>query len=262
MSANYVPPSDPGSIPSENSATPCSLNTRISCSEAMNEVFAAMARVQSEMPPAPKSAENPFFKSHYSDLAAVHASSRPYLSKHGLCILQPLIGTTLFTILGHSSGQWIMSEVEIKPLKQDPQAIKSYVTYMRRTAEQALIGQASADDDDGEAAVGRTINQPAIAAAPKKKITPKLIASDEPSTPPADYVIKVGKKFNGKKVSEIPIQELENFLDWIENDAEKPLKGGLKEAHSKISDYLSAIAAKEDQAEGEDFVPMPFEKLQ
>jgi len=62
---------------------------------------------------------------------------------------------TLFTILLHSSGQWIGSEWSI-PIANalNAHAIASLTTYMRRIALASLIGLAP-EDDDGNTAAGK-----------------------------------------------------------------------------------------------------------
>jgi len=51
----------------------------------------------------------------------------------------------------HNSGQWLSSELLLKPVKADPQAAGSCLTYARRYALQAIAGIPS-EDDDGNAA--------------------------------------------------------------------------------------------------------------
>lgn len=128
-------------------------------SDHINELASALSKVQAEMKPAPKNAINPFFKSSYANMASVHETTRPLLSKNGLCIMQTMDEGVepnkvwLTTTLAHSSGQWISSEIPLNPVKPDPQSLGSYITYMRRYAEMAIIGLASDEDDDGEKAM-------------------------------------------------------------------------------------------------------------
>jgi len=58
------------------------------------------------------------------------------------------------TLLAHSSGEWIKSEIRIDPIAKDPQAIGSSLTYARRYALSSLLGIASEEDDDAEGADG------------------------------------------------------------------------------------------------------------
>lgn len=134
-------------------------------SEQLNEVFAALAKAQGEMEAAKKDSTNPFFKSKYADLESVVESSRPYLSKYGLCVThRPVIveGKQLLrTDLGHSSGQYLSCEIEIKPLKQDIQTLGSYLTYITRYCYKAIVGIVT-KDDDGESCMDRTNGKHAV----------------------------------------------------------------------------------------------------
>jgi hypothetical protein len=137
-------------------------------SDAIAELLAALSQAQGEIQNAKKDSDNPFLHSKYADLASCWDVARGPLSKHGLSVLQipSASGTrvTVDTILGHSSGQWIAGELELKAYKEQkgggfaesdmPQAIGSAITYARRYALSAMVGIAG-EDDDAEAAMGR-----------------------------------------------------------------------------------------------------------
>lgn len=124
----------------------------------MSELFTALSQFQSELKPAGKTSSNPFFKSKYADLAAVWNSIREPLAKNGLSIIQTTriseTGPVLVTSLCHKSGQSVSGEYPIKAKDDSPQAIGSAVSYARRYALSAILGVV-AEDDDGEAAMGR-----------------------------------------------------------------------------------------------------------
>jgi hypothetical protein len=106
---------------------------------------------------APKDSENPFFKSRYANLQAVVESARPALCKHGLSVVQyvdQIDGSDyLCTMLGHKSGQFIISRMKISPVKPDPQSLGSCITYLRRYAYAAIVGVYDGiEDDDGDKA--------------------------------------------------------------------------------------------------------------
>jgi hypothetical protein len=126
-------------------------------SEQLNELAKAMSAVQLELRPASKDANNPFFKSKYADLNSVWNACRDLLGKHGLAVIQGnsvgLDGTVIVeTILTHSSGQWIQSELALPLAKTDPQGVGSAITYGRRYGLAAIIGIVADEDDDGNAA--------------------------------------------------------------------------------------------------------------
>lgn len=134
-------------------------------SDDLNELFAALAKAQSEMEVAKTDNANPFYKSKYADLTAIVKASRPALVKNGLCIIQRISMNGdgrmyLLTRLAHSSGQWIESKMAINPSKTDVQSIGSYITYLRRYTYAAIAGVTVSDenDDDGESAMPRNGN--------------------------------------------------------------------------------------------------------
>jgi hypothetical protein len=141
-----------------------------SASETLGKLSEALAKAQGEIKGAKKDSDNPFFHSHYADLASVLEACREPLSKNGLAIVQlpGQNGEGLFidSVLLHSSGEWISGRLHIKPVKEDPQGIGSAVTYGRRYGLQALVGIAP-EDDDGEAAMGRQASREADARTHK-----------------------------------------------------------------------------------------------
>lgn len=127
-------------------------------SQTINELATALAKAQSEMKPAVKDADNPFFKSKYADLATVWESIRNPLSKNGLCVSQ-LIGSdgnvvTVETVLMHTSGQFISGKLSMTAKDPMPQSIASASTYARRYGLSAIVGVSSEEDDDGAQASG------------------------------------------------------------------------------------------------------------
>lgn len=127
-------------------------------SAELNELFTALAKAQADIKVALKDSNNPFFKSRYANLQAVIECSRPALCNNGLFVAQPIRPNSagqdcLVTILGHSSGQWISSEMKIMPLKTDIQSLGSYITYLRRYCYASIVGvyDGTEDDDGGNA---------------------------------------------------------------------------------------------------------------
>ncbi len=143
-------------------------------SETIGKLAEALAKAQGAMEAATKGADNPFFKSRYADLAAVFEAIRKPLADNGLAIVQGVHSdperpgyTTLTTMLLHASGEWVETTISGKPVKDDPQGVGSWITYMRRYSLQAMVGLA-ADDDDGNAASGRDPRAAATAAKAKE----------------------------------------------------------------------------------------------
>ena len=140
----------------------------------LNELAAALAKAQGEILPAPKDADNPFFKSKYSSLPAIREAVRESFAKHGLSVVQmPSVvegRLQLRTMLLHSSGQsldcgTLAADVDVA----NPQKAGSAISYFRRYALAAVSGCVSDEDDDAEAV-----------RAPSRKPLPKKVSKKQP----------------------------------------------------------------------------------
>lgn len=125
-------------------------------SSELNELATALAEAQSEFIAIPKTAQNPFFKSSYADLATVVQTATPILAKHGLSVSQH-IGfdgqtDTLTTWLLHTSGQYLNESMRLYLNKQDAQSQGSATTYAKRYSYMSVLGLVADDDDDGNRA--------------------------------------------------------------------------------------------------------------
>jgi hypothetical protein len=148
-------------------------------SESIAELAKALSKAQSEIKGAIMDSANPFFKSKYADLSSVWDACRKPLTDNGLAVIQTGVMAPEYpdkvcieTTLIHSSGEWWTGIMSAKPVKDDPQAIGSCVTYLRRYSLSALVGICP-EDDDGNAAT-----QPANSKEPPKK------ANEPPKQPP------------------------------------------------------------------------------
>lgn len=157
------------------------------CSLTTGKLAAALAKAQGQIKGAIRDGENVYFlrggkPSTYSSLMAVWDACRAPLSVNELAVTQTLgyvvvagaVYTTLKTKLAHSSGEWESGVQLIRPVKDDPQGIKSAITYARRAGLEAIAGVAPADDsdDDGNAASGKP--RPGTVAAAKEVAATKI----------------------------------------------------------------------------------------
>lgn len=190
-------------------------------SSDLNKLFEALAKAQLEMEVARTDSVNPYFKSRYADLASVVKASRPFLSKNGLCVIQRTVTNDegqvfLFTRLCHSSGQWIESNMAVKPPKTDIQTMGSYLTYLRRYMYSALTGVVASDeDDDGEVAMSdprkgkeAEIDNPKISKAQLQVLSNELASSPQ-------LVESLLKGFNIKKLSDLPAKKYTRCMEQV-----------------------------------------------
>ncbi len=135
-------------------------------SESISNLAAALVQFQMSVEKIKKQAKNPFFKSSYATLAQILDAIKTPLADNKLAFSQfPSGDNKLTTILMHESGEYLMATVDMKPAKEDPQALGSAITYMRRYALGAVLGLNIDNDDDGNLASGRTFSGAGTTAA-------------------------------------------------------------------------------------------------
>lgn len=104
---------------------------------------------------AVKDGANTHFGSKYASLASVIEACKVALTDAGVLLLQPAAGLVdgtvqVETMLRHG-GQW-MSATTCAPIaKNDPQAVASAVTYLRRIGLSSLLAIPQVDDDGNAA---------------------------------------------------------------------------------------------------------------
>lgn len=129
-------------------------------SETIKELASALNKAQANLQVAKKGSENPYFHSKYADLLSVWEACREALVCNGLSVSQiaemaPDGKAVLETILMHTSGEWIKGKLPLLPVKPDPQAQGSAITYARRYSLSAIVGLCTEEDDDAEKAMSR-----------------------------------------------------------------------------------------------------------
>lgn len=127
-------------------------------SESIIELATALALAQTEMTNPEKNKNNPFFKSSYTDLAAMINAYKNHYAQHGLSIVQfpSLINNmvSVETVILHKSGEWISGGLELPISKSDAQGVGAVITYCRRYALAAACNIAQ-EDSDAELAMDR-----------------------------------------------------------------------------------------------------------
>lgn len=143
-------------------------------SPTIGKLAEALSKAQLQYQPIYKNCTNPFFHNKYADLAAIIEATKKALSDNGLAITQtPELSDngklTVTTTLMHISGEWLSGCLAMKPIKEDPQAGGSCLSYLRRYSIQSILFVAAEEEDDGNAASG-TVDKPSM----QKNETPKL----------------------------------------------------------------------------------------
>jgi len=122
-------------------------------SETIGKIAGALAKSQSGMTMIECKSTNPFFNSKYASLSAVLEVALPKLNENGIALVQGNrwgntdSGFYITSMLVHSSGEWIKSEIRMPVTKKDAHGIGAATTYGRRYLLSSMVGVAQADDD-------------------------------------------------------------------------------------------------------------------
>lgn len=138
----------------------------IETSPSIAKIADALAKAQAAMGGAVKDSANPFFNSSYADLESVTEAIRKPATENHLSWTQgggltPDGFVSVTTLVLHTSGEWIKSEVVSKPKDLGPQAVGSCITYNRRYGLQSAFGLWTTDDD-GNAGQGHQVSTPKL----------------------------------------------------------------------------------------------------
>lgn len=136
-------------------------------SEKTNELFTAYALFQGDLSNAGKSKAGHGYK--YADLATCIWEAKDILKANGLAVAQFMgqseQGTTLTTMLTHSSGQWMRDTFVMEKAilqggagKNPAQAMGASITYMRRYSYAAILGMAQEDEDAKNVRATKAVN--------------------------------------------------------------------------------------------------------
>lgn len=122
-------------------------------SESLDKLAPALLGLQCEATNPLTDKANTHFNSKYVTLGALLDHMRPLLVKNDLILTQHIDDDHLVTLLLHKSGQFIQSSQRLIVDRQNMQGLGSAITYARRYGVSAVLGVASEEDDDGNAAV-------------------------------------------------------------------------------------------------------------
>lgn len=145
-------------------------------SQYIGKLAEALSAAQGKILNAPKTSENPHFRSKFSDLTEVWSACRVALSEAKIAVIQApqFEGSEawLETTLAHSSGEFITGRFPLRPTKNDMQGFGSALTYARRYSLAAMVGVTS-EDDDGNAASAPVASQTRVT----QQVFPKVLSS-------------------------------------------------------------------------------------
>ncbi|MBQ3838225.1 MAG: ERF family protein [Treponema sp.] len=200
-------------------------------SENINELLAALAEVQNELPTMPKSAQA--YGYNYTDLDTITQTIKPILHEHGVAYMQSVGGTnedcmTLTTRLFHKTGQFIEDTAALPKITNTKnnaaQTLGMSITYMRRYMLCAMLGITSDEDTDANA---EQKPQGAAKSTPPKNNPP-------PQKPSLGFEPKGGETTPEEK------KEISNLLTSKTADGKSVFtKGEMKAYSDKRKDYTA-----------------------
>ena len=124
--------------------------------EMSEEFLTALSDLQDSVSKITKNADNPFFKSKYTDLNAIFEEVKPKIREKGFVLIQRVVNSSLITELVHiKTSEKLESAMDLLTIKPDMQQLGSAVTYARRYSLLALLN-IECEDDDGNLASGKT----------------------------------------------------------------------------------------------------------
>lgn len=219
-------------------------------SESIGDLAAALAEAQSGLTLPKKNREvtvkttNGQYKFEYTTLDAMIEHVRESLTAHGLWFIQTITRdngeTCLETMLTHKSGQWVRGRVPVPGGAGKMQEFGSALTYLKRYALAGMLGIASEDDDDANAADGNAVEQKTDKPAPPK--------SDSPPSP--------DRKAAAKKWGEDAMEALRAITSDEELSAWHKTNANAVAALRAVNEALHGRVVALIQKKRDDFAPL------
>ena len=236
--------------------------SKIRRSPSIAKLIGALAEASLEFSEVPKDTKNPFYKSTYADLSALIKATRPALGKHGLVVSQfPFMNgahATVITLLAHSSGEWIETDLTLPVAKADAQGGGSAITYARRYSYQSILNVAGEADDDGNAASGKKpeAEDRFYERTGQERATPALVAAFEAmfknsGKTSAQLAVILQSRYKAASPSELTKDELTELVKWVasKEPLQDTLKTSVDAAREQAASPQRTVVAK---IEGED----------
>lgn len=193
-------------------------------SESIVELTKALVKFNNEINKITKDAENPYFKSNYATLDQIVEQIRPLLTKNGLAVMQFPSGdgqmVSVTTLLLHESGEFIESQpINMKPVKNDPQAVGSCITYARRYSLQSFLSLNTGEDDDGNKATHTDPPQEKLASDKQLNLITNLLKKNVNEKHSFDELYQILKQRVGteKDMEQWTSQEASKAIAILQN---------------------------------------------
>lgn len=171
--------SDRAKTPNSSSARKATAMQSESSPEKSNNMrllWLAILKSQGQLQSVTKSGSNPHFRSKYITLDSILAGPCKVFQANGIVILQtPTVGDStvqVTTVLAHAeTGTSLQFETAVPCDTSNSQKAGSGITYARRYALTSILGIASDEDDDGNAASNMTKASTSYRQQPQNQFT-------------------------------------------------------------------------------------------
>jgi hypothetical protein len=122
-------------------------------SDSLKAIIPALIKAQQEITKIELNKKGNF--GYYADIGSCFSSIKPALLDNGINFSQPIIEQDgqlfLYTILRHTSGEFIKSRIELlRTADNNMQKLGGQITYARRYAILGIMGVVGDEDDDGQ----------------------------------------------------------------------------------------------------------------
>ena len=220
-------------------------------------IIKALIEAQKNINSAIKDAKNPHFRSSYATLESVIEAIKQPLLDAKITIVHTQSGESeLVTTLYHESGESISTSTKLLLDRPSMQALGSALTYAKRYNLTALLNLPT-EDDDGNEAEKSAPKQFQKNDAPKKQVNTGAAIEGHKTEQKNDikksnelldfdnYIIKFGKKMNGKKLADFSEEEHRGMLTWLNDQAGQKgesLRGAAKEYNDIATAWLVHLA--------------------
>ncbi len=210
----------------------------IQTSETIDLLATALCEAQGEFEDAKKEANNPHFHRTYADFASVKDACQPALTKYGLAVVQFPGGDGqkiwVTTRVLHKSGQWMQGTLVLTPVKGDPQAAGSAITYARRYSLMAVLGIAPVDDDANQAS-GRS-DVPSFSAPP----TPPPRLERVVTVTATSLISEIAQLMEIHSISTEEVQKLTG-INSLREARDKEQVSALQEGLNKLREHVKGL---------------------
>lgn len=141
------------------------------------EFISSFMSVQKRIKHIKETGYNKHFTSKHATLDYAIEKIYPILNDNSFVLMQPLGFKSVRTLLIHTSGQMLESEISLPYNGEDPQKLASCITYLRRYALLAILGIAPSDEDDDGHHASSNFKEPELKPAPGKPLKDTTIAA-------------------------------------------------------------------------------------